>query len=159
MWIFLRPRTPQVNKNYQLSMAIIYRCQCSFISFILKLYLYARTILGYTRSRQYTFKALICRMNYIFNPIENVVTTSWFIWYIQGQTYKRKMQSAISIEFQSVSLHIYICTWPHSSFGILKCWRRITFRLSRESVRYHHNWRKRDLILSKKHKTYYHCDL
>ena len=94
-----------------------------------------------------------------FNPIENVVTTSWFIWYIQGQTYKRKMQSAISIEFQSVSLHIYICTWPHSSFGILKCWRRITFRLSRESVRYHHNWRKRDLILSKKHKTYYHCDL
>ena len=94
-----------------------------------------------------------------FNPIENVVTASWFIWYIQGQTYKRKMQSAISIEFQSVSLHIYICTWPHSSFGILKCWRRITFPLSRESVRYHHNWRKRDLILSKKYKTYYHCDL
>ena len=110
-------------------------------------------------SRHYAFKVLICHMNYIFYPIENVVTASWFIWYIQGQTYKRKMQSAISIEFQSVSLHIYICTWPHSSFGILKCWRRITFRLSRESVRYHHNWRKRDLILSKKHKTYYHCDL
>ena len=110
-------------------------------------------------SRHYASKVLICHMNYIFNPIKNVVTASWFIWYIQGQTYKRKMQSAISIEFQSVSLHIYICTWPHSSFGILKCWRRITFRLSRESVRYHHNWRKRDLILSKKHKTYYHCDL
>ena len=109
--------------------------------------------------RQYTFKALICRMNYIFNPIENVVTTSWFIWYIQGQIYKRKMQSAISIEFQSVPLHIYICTWPHSSFGILKCWRRITFRLSRESVRYHHNRRKKDLNLSKKHKMYFHCDV
>ena len=94
----------------------------------------------------------------IINPVENIVLTSWFIWYIQGQIYKRKMQSAISIEFQSVPLHIYICIWPHSSFGIIKCWRRITFRLSRESVRYHHYWRKKYLILSKKHKTYYHCD-